>query len=48
MDKILTGIILFAICVSLIVGIVIPMSNSVKDVGSKSFESVKTMADNIK
>ena len=48
MDKILTGIILFAICVALIAGVVMPLSDGIKVVGQKSFDSVKTMSDNIK
>lgn len=48
MEKILIGIILFAICVSLIIGVVIPLSDSIKEAGQKSFDSVKSMSSNIK
>ncbi len=48
MDKILTSIILFAICVALVAGVILPLADSIKDAGQKSFNSVKSLSANIK
>ena len=47
MNKVITTIILFAICVSLVVGVVIPIATEVKAGGEKTYQVVKQTNTNI-
>lgn len=47
MKNVIMTIILFALCVALVVGVVIPVTTLIKDTGEKSFNSVKNLNDNI-
>lgn len=48
MKKIIMTVIMFSICIGLVIGVVIPCANLVKDTGQKSFNSVKNLNNNIK
>jgi hypothetical protein len=47
MKKVIMTIILFGICMALVVGVIIPVTQLIRDTGQKSFNSVKTLSDNI-
>jgi len=47
MNKVIMTIIFFALCVALVIGVVIPITQQIKDTGQKSFDSVKNMSSNI-
>ncbi len=47
MNKVIMTIILFAICVSLVVGVVLPIATEVKVGGEKTFQTVKQTNTNI-
>lgn len=48
MNKIITSIILLALCIALIIGVVIPVCRQIKSTGETSYEAVKNMNTNIK
>jgi hypothetical protein len=47
LKDIIVKIILLAICVALIVGVVIPIAQQVRDTGQKAFDVVKNLNSNI-
>lgn len=47
MKNVIMTIILFAICVALVIGVVLPVAGLIRDSGQKSFSSVKNLSDNI-
>lgn len=47
MKSIVTKIILFAIAVSLIIAVIIPISKQIKATGQKTFDVVKNLSSNI-
>lgn len=47
MKNVIMTIILFGLCVALVVGIVIPITHLIRETGGRSFDSVKTLSDNI-
>lgn len=47
MKNVIIAIIMFALCVALVVGTVIPVSEMISDSGSKVYQSVKNLNDNI-
>ena len=47
MKKVIITIIFFAISISLIIGVILPIMNQIKGTGQKSFDSVKNMNNNI-
>ena len=47
MSKILTTIVLAALCVALILGSVLPLGTEIKAAAQKAFNSVKNMSQNI-
>ena len=47
MNKIITSIILLALCIALITGVVIPVTYQIKDAGQRSFDGIKNTANNI-
>lgn len=47
MKNIIIGIILFALCVALIIGTVLPATELISDTGGKVYQSVKDLNDNI-
>jgi hypothetical protein len=47
LKSIIVKIILFAICVSLIIAVVIPISQQIKDTGQKTYDVVKNLNSNI-
>ena len=47
MNKVIITIIMFAICMALVVGVVIPMSSQIKDTGQKTQDVVKNLNSNI-
>lgn len=48
MKNILIAIIMFALCVALVVGTVLPVSELISDTGGEVYQSVKDLNDNIK
>ncbi len=48
MKNIVISIIMFAICVSLVIGTVLPVSDAISDTGEKIYKTVKELNDNIK
>lgn len=48
MKNIIIAIIMFALCVALLIGNVLPASKLISDTGQKVYESVKNLNDNIK
>ncbi|OPX45638.1 hypothetical protein CLHUN_05750 [Ruminiclostridium hungatei] len=48
MKNIIISIIMFAICVSLVMGTVLPVSDLIADAGEKVYKTVKELNDNIK
>lgn len=47
MKNVIIAIILFALCVALVVGTVLPVSDVISDTGGKVYQSVKNLNDNI-
>lgn len=47
MKDIIVKIILLAICVALIVGVIIPVAQQIKDTGQKTYNVVKNLNSNI-
>jgi hypothetical protein len=47
MKNIIIAIILFALCVALVLGTVIPVSELISESGGKVYQSVKNLNDNI-
>ncbi len=48
MKNILIAIIMFALCVALVIGTVLPVSQLISDTGSEVYRSVKDLNENIK
>ncbi len=48
MKNILIAIIMFALCVALIIGTIIPVSEVVSDTGEEVYSTVKELSKNIK
>ncbi|HEX2925916.1 MAG TPA: hypothetical protein VHP38_06615 [Ruminiclostridium sp.] len=48
MKNIIIAIIMFALCVALLIGTVLPASELISDTGKKVYQSVKNLNDNIK
>ncbi len=48
MKNIVISIIMFAICVSLVIGTVLPVSDAISHTGEKVYKTVKELNDNIK
>ncbi|AEY64405.1 hypothetical protein [Clostridium sp. BNL1100] len=48
MKNIIIAIIMFALCVALVIGTVVPTSELISDTGEKVYQSVKKLNDNIK
>lgn len=48
MKNILIAIILFALCVALVIGTVLPVSGLIADTGGEVYKSVRELNDNIK
>ena len=47
MKNIIIAIIMFALCVALVIGTVLPVSELISDTGSQVYETVKQLNDNI-
>lgn len=47
MKNIIIAIIMFALCVALVIGTVIPVSELISDSGGKVYQSVKNLNNNI-
>lgn len=47
MKNIIIAIIMFAICVALVIGTVLPISELISDTGGEVFDTVKLLNDNI-
>jgi hypothetical protein len=47
MKNIIIAIILFALCVALVIGNVLPASELISDTGGKVYQSIKELNDNI-
>ncbi len=48
MKSILIAIIMFALCVALVIGTVLPVSDLISDTGGEVYKSVQDLNDNIK
>ncbi len=48
MKNIIIAIIMFALCVALVIGTVLPVSEIISDTGGKVYQTVKEMNENIK
>lgn len=48
MKNILITIIMFALCVALVIGTVIPVSEIISETGSEVYKTVEDLNDNIK
>ncbi len=48
MKNILITIIMFALCVALVIGTVIPVSELISETGSEVYKTVEDLNDNIK
>jgi len=48
MKNIIIAIIMFALCVALVIGTVLPVSELISNTGGKVYETVKELNDNIK
>ncbi len=48
MKNIIIAIIMFALCVALVIGTVLPASELISDTGKKVYQSVKKLNNNIK
>jgi len=48
MKNIIIAIIMFALCVALVLGTVLPVSELISDTGSEVYGTVKQLNDNIK
>ncbi len=48
MKNIIIAIIMFALCVALVIGTVLPASELISDTGQRVYQSVKKLNDNIK
>lgn len=47
MKNIIIAIIMFALCVALVIGTLLPVSEVISDSGGKVYQSVKNLNDNI-
>ncbi|HEY5586473.1 MAG TPA: hypothetical protein VIK78_18525 [Ruminiclostridium sp.] len=47
MKNIIIAIIMFALCVALVIGTVLPVSELIADTGDKVYETVKQLNDNV-
>lgn len=48
MKNIIIAIIMFALCIALVIGTVLPISELISDTGGEMFKTVKLLNDNIK
>ncbi len=48
MKNIIIAIIMFALCVALVIGTVLPVSEIISDTGGRVYQTVKEMNENIK
>jgi len=47
MKNIIIAIIMFALCIALVIGTILPVSELISDTGTEVYDSVKQLNDNI-
>lgn len=48
MKNILIAIIMFALCIALVIGTVLPVTDLIADTGGKVYQTVQDLSENIK